>query len=248
MSGKMESEYYKKLNKDQINYSLHKPFSDKMCGSILSEIGAIMLLLPPPPSKLLDLGCGNGWTSNFFAKKGYSVIGKDISPEAIKHAEKDKMGNMNLKFIVGDFEKMDYHNEFDSVVFFDSLHHSTNEENALRSVYKALKPKGVCIISEPGVGHRKTEKSIHAVKKYGTTERDVVPKKVVKIAKKIGFKKYKIYPHSSYLNAALYINRKELPRFEFLEKFFKFNAIRKIIVIIGILFYKKYDGIVLLKK
>ena len=61
-----------------------------------------MLLLPTPPAKLLDLGCGTGLTSLSFARRGYDVTGQDISETAIQYANeiKDQEKINHLRFIV----------------------------------------------------------------------------------------------------------------------------------------------------
>ena len=61
---------------------------------------------------------------------------------------------------------------------------TTNEQAAIYTAYKALKPSGVCLTSEPEKGHAKHSKSISAAKKYDITEKDMLPKKVTKIGGK----------------------------------------------------------------
>src|ERR1700752_4887372 len=45
-------------------------------------------LCPPPHSKILDLGCGNGRHSKHLASKGFSVTGIDLSSSSIRDAKK----------------------------------------------------------------------------------------------------------------------------------------------------------------
>jgi ubiquinone/menaquinone biosynthesis C-methylase UbiE len=245
-----EIDYLKKIGEEGIKHALNKPFSDNDCGGYLLELGAIMSLLPLPPARLLDLGCGTGWTSCFFAKRGYEVIGQDISSDMIIQAmiNKHNWGIDNLHFIVSDYENMNFDCEFDCAVFYDALHHAVNEEDAIRMVYKALKPGGICITSEPGIGHKKSQSSIDAVKKYNVTEKDMSPIKIIKIGTKTGFRIFKIYPHSKHLNIAIYRNIGEIARFNFIKKFLKFNFVRNLAAIFLITIYKKYDGIVLMVK
>lgn len=65
MSKKGEIDFLKKIGEDRVHHAVKKPFSDPDCGRYLIEIGIIRTLLPQPPKKLLDLGCGTGWTSIF---------------------------------------------------------------------------------------------------------------------------------------------------------------------------------------
>jgi SAM-dependent methyltransferase len=44
---------------------------------------AVTLLLPAG-SRILDVGCGSGWLSEYFARLGYVVKGIDISPDLIQ--------------------------------------------------------------------------------------------------------------------------------------------------------------------
>src|SRR5512135_937049 len=43
-------------------------------------------VLPAPPARLLDLGCGTGEHSRFLAEKGYQVVGLDSSEAMLQKA------------------------------------------------------------------------------------------------------------------------------------------------------------------
>ncbi|MHB9155615.1 MAG: class I SAM-dependent methyltransferase, partial [Endomicrobiales bacterium] len=119
-----EKEYFRNIGQEGITHSINKPYSDDKCAEYLMEIGLIMGLLPSPPARLLDLGCGTGWTSFFFARRGYSVTGQDISADAIDCANKTKVRELLGEaptFIECDYEQMRYADEFDCAVFYDSL-------------------------------------------------------------------------------------------------------------------------------
>lgn len=211
-----EIQYLKNIGVDGIRHAAKKPFSDPECHKYLFEIGAVMALLPPPPKKLLDIGCGTGWTSVFFSKRGYEVTGIDIAQDMINIAIANRNYEMELSnsgdvtgdklllhgnaieklnFHVCDYENVSYSNEYDCVVFFDSLHHSMDEEIAIRKAYEALKAGGVLVASEPGQGHSTSEESIEHIKKYGVTEKDMPPAKIFDIGQKAGFKEFKVFPH-----------------------------------------------------
>jgi SAM-dependent methyltransferase len=188
-------------------HSLGKPFSDALCGSNLASIGTIMTLLPDPPARILDMGCGAGWTSVFFAKRGYEVVGQDISQDMIDLANQNKTGqnvDARLSFVCRDYEETTAEEEFDAVVFLDCLHHSDDERAALASAYRALKPGGVVITHEPGEGHSAAPGSIEAMEVYGVVERDMPPHLIIRHGMDIGFKTSRIYPMQDELLEILY--------------------------------------------
>src|SRR5437763_5973390 len=103
-----EIDYLKKLGAAGVRHAIDKPFSDPDCPRYLAEMAAVLALLPPPPARLLDLGCGTGWTSVFFARAGYDVVGLDLAPDMIAHAEANgtRAGLDRLEFVVADYEEM----------------------------------------------------------------------------------------------------------------------------------------------
>lgn len=98
--------------------------------------------------KLLDIGCGNGWLSVYFAKNGIEVEGVDSSKEAIKVArmEARKLRLKNVQFKVGDALDFPYKkNQFDIVFDRGLLHHQPQSEwkRYLKGLQKVLKPNGL---------------------------------------------------------------------------------------------------------
>ncbi|WP_143437789.1 bifunctional 2-polyprenyl-6-hydroxyphenol methylase/3-demethylubiquinol 3-O-methyltransferase UbiG [Hydrocoleum sp. CS-953] len=61
----------------------------------------------PKQGKLLELGCGAGNISIYFAQAGYDVTGVDIAPTAINWAiQNAAKANVNVNFIQGDVLKL----------------------------------------------------------------------------------------------------------------------------------------------
>jgi SAM-dependent methyltransferase len=206
MAKQGEIDYLKKLTPDQVWHAVNKPFSDAGCDGELMEIAAVMALLPPPPARLLDVGCGTGWTSIFFARRGYEVLGVDISADMIFHANanKQRAGVANVEFVVGDYERMTFDAEFDCAVFYGALHHAVDEIEALRMVYNGLKPGGICVTSEPGEGHGRSPGALAAVQSYNVTEKDMPPCRIIAAGRKAGFQNFRTYPHAPDLKWAAY--------------------------------------------
>lgn len=44
--------------------------------------------LPPPPARVLEVGCGQGHLSALLAAEGYRVVALDASPEAVELARR----------------------------------------------------------------------------------------------------------------------------------------------------------------
>jgi len=207
-----EIDYLKNIEEEYgeaaVRHAVGKPFSDPNCAAFLSEIAAVLALLPPAPARLLDLGCGTGWTSIFFAKSGYNVTGVDIAPDMIRHADESRQreGQESLQFRTADYEEFDGGGAFDAVVFYDSLHHAVDESAALRCAFRALKPGGICVASEPGHGHQRQHDAVQAMRKYNVTEKAMPPAKIIGLARQIGFRGFHVYPH------AFRIQREVFPR------------------------------------
>lgn len=105
----------------------------------------------PKGAKVLDLACGNGRHSVFFAKKGFDVLGIDLSHYLISEAKKNLESDYakwasNLKFEIGDMRRIGYKNEFDLVVnLFSSFgYFDSDEENyrVIESISGSLKQGG----------------------------------------------------------------------------------------------------------
>jgi len=195
MAKKDERDYLKKIGEAGLAHAVNKPYSDENCDLYFLQIGTLFSLLPPPPGALLDLGCGTGWTSAFFARRGYEVVGQDLSEDMIRAARATWTGEAfpNLAFVCGDFEELDFRDRFDIAVFFDSLHHAQDEAAAVRSVYRALKPGGVCVTVEPGEGHAASHHAVRARERYGVTEKDMPPRRIRRLGAAAGFSSVRIF-------------------------------------------------------
>ncbi|MBP3706416.1 MAG: class I SAM-dependent methyltransferase [Clostridia bacterium] len=77
------------------------------------------------PTLLLDLACGTGGFSNEFAKRGFSVIGVDISPEMLGIAsdKSEKLG-LDVLYLCQNAAELDLYGTVDGVICCqDSLNH-----------------------------------------------------------------------------------------------------------------------------
>jgi len=210
-----EINYLRSVGEDRSREAFDKPFSHVTCSKDLVDLGLIMALLPDPPARLLDLGCGTGWTSAFLARRGYRVTGQDIAPDMIRYAERNRARYeaSDLEFVVSDYESLNFAEPFDCAVFYDALHHAVDERAALESVYRALRPGGVLITHEPGAGHSTSPESLDAMKLYGVTERDMPPAHIRDLCAQIGYSQFEFLLDPTQAVIAVYgINMAALQR------------------------------------
>ena len=190
-----EAAYFRRIGEEGLAHAAGKPWSDAAAPQYLQELGAVLAVCPPPPGRLLDIGCGAGWTSAMFARRGYDVRGIDLAPEAVEFA-RGFHDLPSLTFDVHDFDSpFGVDDRFDVAVFFDSLHHATDEVLPLRLAFDALRPGGVCVVCEPGRGHAAADNTRDVQAAHGVTERDMTPAMVAAAARSVGFAGVEVYPH-----------------------------------------------------
>ena len=104
-------------------------------------------------TRILDIGCGTGRHSLELAKRGYQVVGIDLSKSLVKRAkEKALEKNLSLDFYQYDARDLPFINEFDLVYIMCEgglCLMETDEMNyqILASAAKALKPNGLFIFT-----------------------------------------------------------------------------------------------------
>src|SRR5687768_490230 len=98
---------------------------------------------------VLDIASGEGYGSNLLSKLSKSVIGVDISSEAVLHA-KEKYTNINLEFKEGAADKIPLQDcSVDMVVSFETIEHHDLHDKMLQEIKRVLRPEGMVIISSP---------------------------------------------------------------------------------------------------
>ncbi|MBU2540258.1 methyltransferase domain-containing protein [Patescibacteria group bacterium] len=99
--------------------------------------------------KVLDLGCGNGYYSRQFAKKGAQVIGVDINPANIQKARKTR--DKNTKFLIADITKYKSTSRFDIAIAIFVLNELSKNafKRAIKNIVANLRKGGRLVFVVP---------------------------------------------------------------------------------------------------
>jgi 2-polyprenyl-3-methyl-5-hydroxy-6-metoxy-1,4-benzoquinol methylase len=190
-------EYVAKLDAERRHYLFTKPFYNlankppKHAGEGMDAetfrhfcdfANIAVALALPPGSRILDVGCGSGWLSEYFARLGYIVHGIDISPELIEMArdrvkrvgyDVDHETELQCTFAVHDIERAPLAEQFDGVVCYDSLHHFEDERAVIRHLAAVTRYAGSLFILEgdrPPEGSATEQELFDVMHRYQTLE------------------------------------------------------------------------------
>ena len=118
--------------------------------SIILPVSKIESLLPKK-GIILDVGCGYGFTSIFFAlkNKNRKIIGSEINEKRVLIAQKISTSISNVSFKTADLIDKNK-TSFDAILAIDLLHHinSSQKDSFLQDAFSKLKPKGILIIKD----------------------------------------------------------------------------------------------------
>lgn len=98
---------------------------------------------------VLDVACGEGYGSFLLSQKAARVVGVDLSPAAIEHAQMAHPAE-NLEFLLGSCTDLPLEaDSVDMVVSFETIEHIEEQERMLEEIRRVLRPDGVLLISTP---------------------------------------------------------------------------------------------------
>lgn len=116
-------------------------------------------------SKIVDLGCGTGFSAGYFTKNGMNVIGVDLSKSMIEIA---KRNYPNIHFFIDDVRNFSLSNQVDAVWAGYSLFHFEQEyfEITIEKIKTYLKPGGIFgLVMQEGHGEIEPEEPFLPEKK-----------------------------------------------------------------------------------
>ena len=93
-------------------------------------------------ARVLDIGCGGGFLTNYLAQEGLDVTGIDASPDSLAVAARhDATGR--VRYRLGDALHLPFQEEFDVVCAMDFLEHVEDPERVVAEAARVLKPGGL---------------------------------------------------------------------------------------------------------
>lgn len=118
---------------------------------------AIAMLKPQGSERVLDLACGIGRHSLELRRRGFEVVGVDISDELLEVAASDAAEqSLDISFVQADLRELDFQDEFDLVLSLNDGavgYFETDEENyrTFEVISQALRPGGGHLMQLPNI-------------------------------------------------------------------------------------------------
>lgn len=121
---------------------------------MMDVIARLAARVPDGKLCILDVGCGNGALTLPLASCGHTVLGIDISAEAIEKARGVNVFD-NVSFEVRNLIESPLNMQFDVIICSEVLEHLSNPVPLIRAMEHELKPDGRLFITVPnGYGLR----------------------------------------------------------------------------------------------
>ncbi|MFY8021139.1 MAG: methyltransferase domain-containing protein [Bacteroidia bacterium] len=99
-----------------------------------------------------DIGCADGYGTQFLADYSKETTGVDYSIETVKIANEKHKEKKNLRFISSSVPPLPFEdNSLDVVTAFQFIEHIENRSGFIKEVYRVLKPGGTFLCSTPNI-------------------------------------------------------------------------------------------------
>lgn len=121
---------------------------------LLPILQEVMTTLSKDEPRAIDVGCGNGFVSDFIARGGFRVVGVDPSNRGMEIARQHFPA---VEYYQGtayeDLASM--FGQFDLTVSLEVVEHLYSPKTFARTLFLLTKPGGVCVVSTPYHGYLK---------------------------------------------------------------------------------------------
>jgi SAM-dependent methyltransferase len=122
-------------------------FNEATARAYLGEYVAFVTESARAGGRVLDVGCGAGWSSRFLSDNGFDVCGLDLSIDQLEVKPSDR-----LRFVPGDAADLPFGTgELDVVCAYQTLEHVPDPGRVLAEFDRVLRPGGVVCVVGPNL-------------------------------------------------------------------------------------------------
>jgi 2-polyprenyl-3-methyl-5-hydroxy-6-metoxy-1,4-benzoquinol methylase len=122
----------------------------------IEDIARAMLdELPPPPRRVMELGCGNGYVARLLRDRGYDVTAVDPSESGIAIARQFESDRLRFHIASTSEDLAARFGTFQVVISLEVIEHCLSANEFLSRFAAMLEPDGVGVISTPYHGYLK---------------------------------------------------------------------------------------------
>ena len=143
--------WYEALYENFENYD-DEPYTQ----ATLAEVDFIeQQLANKTTTRILDVGCGTGRHSLELARRGYLVLGLDLSEELLAQGRKQaQTEDLDVEFVHGDARALGFQAEFDLALIlceggFSLVETDAMDRQILTGAARALRPGGMLMLTAP---------------------------------------------------------------------------------------------------
>ena len=137
---------YTRLRRRALAHNLMGTPDEDLCyyESYLAFVEAIFPVQQTQETRLLDVGCGSGWSTYGFARGGYEATGIDLNAGAFEPPQVGGLTLAQANAVSLPFADA----SFEVVSSYQCLEHIPEPQRAIDEMIRVCKPRGVvCIVS-----------------------------------------------------------------------------------------------------
>ena len=151
----LERTLYPNIVEDTVDNTAYwdQYYKNRVCSEEPSPFAQYVATLVELGREMVELGCGNGRDTVFFAAQGLQITALDMSQEAVSQLQ--SRGIPNAEFLCGDFVNSNVHqaDSYDYAYSRFTIHsiNQNQEQVLLGNVFRGLRPGGKLFIEVRGV-------------------------------------------------------------------------------------------------
>ena len=155
------------------------PYYDQMIRALIDAIH----FKPTNKIRIIDLGCGTGTLAKQLADKfpNSKIVCLDIASKMIELARHKLSAHKNIEFVVGDFSKIDFQEQFDVVVSSLALHHIQTDDGKIEfytKIYNVLTNNGQFINADVVLASTEYQHNIDLTRWIEFMQKSISPEEI----------------------------------------------------------------------